>query len=193
MKRLLLIVVFGLAIVASAYAQAQSEGGAEQEVAAQQRVVLWKWLNFGILVAGLGYLVVKNAPAFFNARSEEIQKAIKDATGLKVEADFRSSEMDRRMATLSAEIAKLREHAKVEMERESKRVDEDTRVSLARIQEHTTREIESLRIQAGLAVREHAVRLASDLAVSHLRDNPGEVRQDELIHIFTGDVLKGAR
>lgn len=192
MKRLWLIAAFGLLIAAPGCAQEPGESGAEREEAQQQRVVIWKWLNFGILVAGLGYLIAKNAPAFFNARSEEIQKAIKDATGLKVDADFRASEIDRRMATLSAEIAKLREDAKAEMERESNRLDEETRVSLARIQEHTTREIESLRIQAGLAVREHAVRLASDLAISHLRDNPNEINQGDLIHSFAADILEGA-
>jgi F0F1-type ATP synthase membrane subunit b/b' len=190
MKRYILLAVLALVVMVPCHAQ---EGGAQAEEAQEQKVVFWKWLNFAILAGGLGYLIAKKAPAFFNARSEEIQRAIKEATGLKVEADFRASEIDRRMATLSSEIHKMREEAKAEMERESRRIDEETRLALLRIQEHTTREIESLRIQAAATIREHALRLAADLAISHLRDHPERVNQDEMVHAFAGDVLKGAR
>jgi F0F1-type ATP synthase membrane subunit b/b' len=189
-RRLLGMLVFSIALAAPIRPQ---EGGAQREAAAEDRLAGWKLINFAILVAGLGYLVVKNAPAFFNARSEEIQRAIKDAMGLKMDAEFRASEMDRRMAGLAAEVQKIRDEAKAEMDRESARIDEETRTALMRIQEHTTREIEALRYQAGLAVREHAVRLATDLAVAHLKDQPESIDREELIHAFTTDVLREAR
>lgn len=190
MKRVLAMLVFSLALAAPTFPQ---EGGAQREAALEDRLAGWKLINFAILVAGLGYLVMKSAPGFFNARSEEIQRAIKDATGLKIDAEFRASEMDRRMAGLSAEVQKIRDEAKAEMDRESARIDEETRIALGRIQEHTTREIEALRYQAGLAVREHAIRLATDLAVAQLRDHPENLNQDQLIRAFTNDVLKEAR
>src|SRR5689334_12413451 len=121
MKRWILLAFIALVSIVPCRAQ---ESGARTEEAREQRVVFWKWINFAILAGGLGYLIAKKAPAFFNARSEEIQRAIKEATGLKVEADFRASEIDRRMATLSSEIQKMREEAKAEMERESLRIDE---------------------------------------------------------------------
>lgn len=190
MKRILGLLVFSAALASPLFPQ---EGGAQREAALEDRLAGWKLANFAILVAGLGFLIAKSAPAFFNARSEEIQRAIKDATGLKIDAEFRSSEMDRRMATLSAEVQKIRDEAKAEMDRESARIDDETRTALARIQEHTTREIEALRYQASLSIRDHAIQLATDIAVSHLRDNPDKLNQDELIHTFTKDVLKGAR
>jgi F0F1-type ATP synthase membrane subunit b/b' len=190
MKRFLGVLVFSAALAAPLFAQ---EGGAQREAALEDKLAGWKLANFAILVAGLGYLVAKSAPAFFNARSEEIQRAIKDATGLKIDADFRLSEMDRRMATLAAEIQKIRDEAKAEMDRESARIDEETSNSLARIQEHTTREIEALRYQASLSVRDHAIKLATDLAVLHLREHPERMDQDQLIHAFSRDVLQGAQ
>ncbi len=189
MKRFLRIFVFSVALAAPLYPQ---EGGAQREAALEDRLFGWKLANFAILVAGLGYLVFKSAPAFFNARGEEIQQAIKDATGLKIDAEFRSSEMDRRMSTLSAEVQKLRDEAKAEMDRESARIDEETRNALSRIQEHTTREIEALRYQASLSARENAIQLATNLAVAQLRDHPERADQDQLIHAFTKDVLEGA-
>ena len=193
MKRVLWIALCALALLTPVYSQSNQEGGAAKEESHEEQETGWKWANFALLLAGLGYLAAKNAPAFFNARSEQIQKAIKDATGLKVQADFRSSEIDRRMATLASEIQKLRDQSKVEIEREGQRISQETQIALARVSEHAAREIEALRYQAGQAVRERAVRLAADLAVSHLRQHPEEVNQNELIHAFAADVTKGAR
>ena len=189
MRRLLGVLVFSAAMAAPLYCQ---ERGPQHEAALEDRLAGWKLANFAILAAGLGYLIAKSAPAFFNARSEEIQRAIKEATGLKIDADFRSSEMDRRMSTLSAEVQKIRDEAKAEMDRESARIDEETRTALARIQEHTTREIEALRYQASLSVRDNAIQLATNLAVAQLRDHPERADQDHLIHTFTRDILEGA-
>jgi F0F1-type ATP synthase membrane subunit b/b' len=188
MRRSLLLI--SLTVLPFVPIRAQEHSGSTNQ---ENHLMVWKWINFGILAAGLGYVIAKNGPRFFNARSEEIQKAIQDATGLKIEADFRVSEIDRRMAGLGAEIQKLREAAKSELERESQRIDSDTRVALHRIQEHTTREIEALRHQAALAVRQHAVRLATDLAILNLTDHPEQVDQDGLIQSFASTVLEGAR
>ncbi|HEX6546801.1 MAG TPA: ATP synthase F0 subunit B, partial [Bryobacteraceae bacterium] len=158
-----------------------------------EKLAGWKWANFALLAAGLGYLFVKKAPAFFNARTEEIQKAIKDAMGLRMDADFRSSEIDKRMATLAEEVQKLRAAAKADMEHEGRRIEAETRDALQRIHEHTLREIESLHQQAALAVREHAVRLATELAVTELRERPGQIDQNELIRAFSEDVLRERR
>ena len=111
----------------------------------------WSWLS-----------CAKNAPAFFNARTADIQKAIKDATGLKLEAEFRSSEIDRKMATLDAEIRRMRDASRAEMNHECARIDHDTSAALNKIHEHTAREIEALQHQARNTLREHAVQLAVD-------------------------------
>jgi F0F1-type ATP synthase membrane subunit b/b' len=193
MKRWLGIALFCAATLAPLHARQIAKGSEQLEEAENEKNAGWKWVNFGLLVLGLGYLAAKNAPAFFNARSEEIQKAIKDATGLKVDADFRSSEIDRRMATLGEEVQKLRSAAKTAMEREGARIEEETRVTLQRIHEHTLREIESLQRQTALAVREHAIQLATELAITELREHPEQIRQDELIRSFSQNILKEQR
>ncbi len=91
---------------------------AAQETAALDVVTRWKIINTALFVIGLGWFLWKYGPAFFNARSADIQKAIKDATGLKLEADFRYSEIDRKMATLADEVRRMREQASRELERE---------------------------------------------------------------------------
>ena len=159
MRRLLLLTL--LASVSLVSADAQERHSAHPYRNALQSnedpLVIWKWIDFALLAGAIGYWAYRKGPAFFNARTEEIQRAIKDATGLKLEAEFRSSEVDRKMATLAVEIQRLREAAKTEMQKESKRIDEETRLALERIHDHTAREIDSLRRQAQLTLRQHAV------------------------------------
>jgi F0F1-type ATP synthase membrane subunit b/b' len=189
---LLRILIIGVALLAPVYAQEETSA-AQREEEQVDRLLVWKWINFGILVTGLGYVIAKTAPGFFNARTSEIQKAIKDATGLKVEADFRASEMDRRMATLSAEVQKLRDAAHLELEREKQRIEEETQTALARIHESTHREIDALRQHAAHAVREQAILLASQLAIARLRERPDQVNQSELVRSFSSHLLEQGR
>jgi F0F1-type ATP synthase membrane subunit b/b' len=147
-----------------------------------------KWFNFAVLAVGLGYLVAKHAPAFFNARTEAIQKAIQDATGLKLDADFRSSEIDRKMATLGAEISKLRTEGEAEMQAEQQRLAKETGQSLAQIQRHEAQEIASLEHNARLELNRHTAELAVSIAASRLRERLTTAGQEALVSRFAGQV-----
>jgi F-type H+-transporting ATPase subunit b len=153
--------------------------------------LLFKWINFGIFAGVLGYFIVKKGPAFFNARTAEIQKAIKDATGLKLEADFRSSEIDRKMATLGAAVQKLRDESKLEMEREHERILRETEAGVQRLQQHFTLEVASLQQNARTELRRHTSELAISMAASRLRDQLTGDDQGRLIGLFADAVHRG--
>lgn len=147
-----------------------------------------KWFNFAVLAIGLGYLVAKHAPAFFNARTEAIQKAIEDATGLKMDADFRSSEIDRKMATLSVEISKLRAEAEAEMLAEQQRLTKETGQSLAQIQRHEAQEIASLEHNARLELNRHTAELAVSIAAARLSERLNAAGHEALVSRFAAQV-----
>jgi len=153
--------------------------------------LLFKWINFGIFAAGLGYVIVKKGPAFFSARTADIQKAIKDATGLKMEADFRSSEIDRKMATLGAEVQKLRDESKREMELEHERILRETEAGVRRLQQHFALEVASLQQNARTELRRHTSELAVSMAASRLRDQLTGDDQNRLIGLFADAVQRG--
>jgi F0F1-type ATP synthase membrane subunit b/b' len=153
--------------------------------------LLFKWLNFGIFAGGLGYLVIKKGPAFFSARTADIQKALKDATGLKMEADFRSSEIDRKMATLGAEVQKFRDESKREMEREHERIVRETEAGVQRLQQHFRLEVASLQQNARTELRRHTAELAVSMAASRLRDQLTGDDQGRLIGLFADAVQRG--
>lgn len=132
-------------------------------------VTVYKIFNTLIFAAGLGYLIYKYGPAFFNARSADIQKAIQDATGLRIEAEFRSSEIDRRMATLADEVKAMRAQSNAAMDREHERLRRDAEEERKRIEERVQAEIQALRAIGEQEVRRFTASLALKEAETRLR------------------------
>ncbi len=175
MQRLLLRAAFcaGLLFISGSIhafgQQSQSQQQAD-ETAALDRVGKWKLINTALFAAGMAWLLAKYAPGFFNARSSDIQKAIQDATGLKIEADFRYSEIDKKMANLAGEINKIRAQADIEMEREHKRIQHQTELEVARIHQSAPNEIEALRQEAANRVQLQTARIALEMAERRLQE-----------------------
>lgn len=158
-------------------------------------VSIYKIINTLIFAAGLGYLIYKYAPQFFNARSSDIQKAIQDATGLRIEAEFRSSEIDRKMATLAAEVRAMREQSNAAMEREHERLRRDAEDEKKRIAEHVQAEIQAIRTEAEREIRRHTAGLALTEAEARLRSRlagfSGSSDQEDLLREFVRLVETG--
>jgi F-type H+-transporting ATPase subunit b len=195
LRRPLPVLVFCLGLLflsGSVHAVAQESQSQQQtdETAALDRVGKWKIINTAIFVAGMAWLIAKYAPSFFNARSSEIQKAIQDATGLKIQADFRYSEIDKKMANLAGEINKIRAEADLEMEREHKRIQHQTELEVERIHQSAPNEIEALRQEAADNLQLQTARLALELAEQRLQQrfaagDPGNP-VDNLLKLIEG-------
>lgn len=154
-------------------------------------VTKWKVMNFVIFAAALGYFLWKFAPRFFDARSADIQKAIKDATGLKLDADYRYSEMDRKMASLGEEVARMREKSRTEWEREHTRLREEADSDITHIRHNVSAELEAFRLEGTQRVRQHTARLALELAERRLRNRFAEGEPDDLLQNFIHLVERG--
>ena len=172
-------------LLSAALAAAAQVYSPEQR-SALDTVTIWKVVNTAIFAIGLGWIIAKYAPRFFNARSADIQKAIQDATGLKIEADFRYSEIDRKMATLSEEVKRIRDEAAIEMEREHERIRRATEFELQQIHARSMAEIDALRGEGVRQVRQRTAHLALALAERRLRERAGAVEPslfDDFIHL----------
>ncbi len=162
------------------------------EMTDQQRAVLdavtrWKVINTLLFAAILGWALWKYAPGFFNARSADIQKAIRDATGLKIQADFRYSDIDKRMANLPEEKRRLEQQAAVEMEREHARILSETEDELAHIRRNVQAEVDAFHKEGTSRIRQHTADLAIASAERRLRERfassePADLLQD-FIHL----------
>ena len=185
-RRFLLLFLFAVASLLVA-----QEPAAKAQAAPESDTLIWKIANFAIFAGGIGYMIFKFAPSFFNARSEDIQKAIQEATGLKMNADLRYSEIDRKMANLSSEVGKLRAESQVEMEREHGRMIAQTKDEIAYIQRSTAAEIEALRGEGADKLRVHATHQALQLAEARLRARFDASDQKDLLNDFVQLVERG--
>jgi len=179
------------ALMLFAVRQMSAQETQQQQTAALDAVTWWKIINTAIFAIGLGYLIWKHAPAFFNARSADIQKAIQDAMGLKIDAEFRYSEIDRKMATLAEQVKKLREQSATEMEREHERLRRETETDIDQIRSHVTAEIEILRKEGSRHIRRHTAQLALNLAERQLRNRFASGEPDDLLQDFVHLVERG--
>jgi F0F1-type ATP synthase membrane subunit b/b' len=188
MRRYLLLGGFLAVLSASPFVSSLKAQDAQQQEspyeAGEDDVTKWKLINTGIFVLVLGYGIIKLAPRFFNARSLEIQKAIKDATGLKIEADFRYSEIDKKMANLGAEVYKLKLQNKAEMEREHQRLLKETADGVEQINQHIAAELEAMQKDGIRQVKLHTANLAIGLAERRLQTYFAEGKIIDNIHDF---------
>ncbi len=170
-----------------------AQENAAQETAALDAVTKWKIINTVLFAIGLGWLIWKYAPAFFNARSADIQKAIQDATGLKIQADFRYSEIDKRMASLADEVRRMREQAAVELDREHQRFRQQAQFDIDHIHRNVTAEIEALQ-QAGIQqLRRRTTQLALQLTERQLHERFQSGEPEELLGDFIHLVERGKK
>jgi F-type H+-transporting ATPase subunit b len=191
-RRILLSTCFCAVLFLSGTGTVHAQNTASQEDAAEQEGEFkWHLINSVLFAAVLGFAIWKSAPAFFNARSADIQKAIREATGLKMQADLRYSEIDRKMATLGDEVKRMREQARLEMEREHQRRRDETAAELEHIHNSVAAEIEALRSEGAYQVQQQTAQMAFRLAESKLRDSARSSASDEPFRDFIHLVERG--
>jgi len=160
---------------------------AEEKAAPEENMTL-KWVNFALLVAGLGYLCAKTLPAFFKSRTGEIQQGIIEAQAVKKDAERRASEVEAKLAALGAEIEKFKTQANSEMEQEALRLREDTARQIARIQQQGQAEIETASKIARRDLQAYAAKLALDLAEQRVKERLDRTADSVLVDDFVKDL-----
>ena len=195
-----------LALTAFAFAQEHATpadahaaaNGEQHEKAAEEadpvvwgmHLGVWKWVNFGIMMAGLGYLFAKQGIPFFRERGEGILKDISDAKKTKADADARASAIEARIANLGKEIEQMKTAASAEMQSEAKRIAAETAQSLAKVQSSAEQEILSATKQAKAELSAHAASLAIDLAAGRIRSSLNAGQASGLVSAFIQDLEK---
>ncbi len=151
---------------------------------------VWKWVNFGILMAGVGYLFAKQGLPFFRERGEGILKDISDAKKTKADADARAASIEARIANLGQEIVQMKASASAEMQSEAKRMEAETAQALAKVQSSAEQEIASATKQAKAELSAHAAALAIDLAAGRIRSTLNAGQSTGLVSAFIRDLEK---
>ena len=184
MKQFLRFLILGLVLAVPALlAQEQAEGG-------EGGLEIWKWVNFGLLVAVIAYFIGKNAGPFFEARSRKIREEMAQAHEMWKAAEARAAEVEKKLASLESEIAAFRGESQREAQNETKRMKLQTASEIARIKEHATQEIAAAGKAARLDLKRYSAHLAVGIAEEKARARMNPDTQDALVGEFVRDLDK---
>jgi F-type H+-transporting ATPase subunit b len=121
----------------------------------------WKFINLGIFVLLLVYILRRPLGEAFRARREGIRRDLMRAQEERNAALAKLEEVEARLARLDAEVASVREQAEREAEAERARIKRATEDEARKLREQAQREIES----AGKAARQELRRYAAEQSV----------------------------
>ena len=96
--------------------------GAKKENSEPPHELLYKIINFVILVGGLGYLLRKPLAEFFSSRSASIQKSLDEGRKALEASQAQLKVVEEKLRGLEAEIAAFKASALREMEAERQRM-----------------------------------------------------------------------
>jgi F-type H+-transporting ATPase subunit b len=167
--------IFALVLLAGALSFAQesaekksAEAKAAESKAEEDGLMVWKWANFVLLVGGLGFLILRTVPAMLETRSSEITRGISEAQKVKQEADKRAADVEVRLSGFGSEIEAFKVQAKLDMERESSRIQQETLATVKKLEAQAAAEIESAGKAARAGLKQYAAQLALDLAAKRI-------------------------
>lgn len=153
---------------------------------------VFEWFNAIILLAAVGFGLVKALPKAFRARTEGIQKNIVEARVATEEAKARLSAVEGRLAKLDGEIASLRTENEKAAAEEEVRIHAQAEEEKKRILEAAEQEIAAASAAATRDLRAYAAEIAVDRAASQLNITPEDDRI--LIESFAGKLgAEGSR
>lgn len=154
--------------------------------------IWWKWANFAVLALGLGFLIGKNAGPFFRARTESIQKGIREAAAMRADAEARAAEIEKRIGNLTAEVETLRQRSREEIAREGERIQAETAASITKIRNQAQADIEAAARNARADLKAYSAELAVNLAKQQIQGRMTDSTQHQLADAFVDDLRKKA-
>jgi F-type H+-transporting ATPase subunit b len=181
MRRLIACLVFAAALALSQEATKGTPEAAEPGMG-------WQLANFAILAVFLGYMIAKNAPKFFQARSEQIERELAEAAKAKREGEERVAEMERRIARLADEIERMRTNMRTEIAAEGERIRTETERHIRRIRAQSEQEIENMIKSARRELQKYSAELALKMAGEQLQGRITRDVENNLVTSFINEL-----
>jgi len=119
------------------------ERTAKGEKSEPHHELLYKIVNFVILVGGLGYVLRKPLAEFFSSRSASIQKALEEGRKALEASQGQLRQVEEKLRGLEAEIAAFKASSAREMEAERQRLQQASAEEAARLLESARAQVET--------------------------------------------------
>ena len=164
------------------------EGGGKHEPSP-----IYRWINFAILVAGLGFVLRKPLAQFFAERTALIRKGLEDGRSALAAADEKLRVVEQKLQGFEKEMAEFRAAALKEMEEEHARMRQATAHEAERLMESVRVQMDVAGKQARLELRLYAAERAVELAGKVIAGRMDDAREKRLVGQFVETLGAGSR
>jgi F0F1-type ATP synthase membrane subunit b/b' len=171
-----------LLLAGPAFAQAGSDAGADSASG-----WVFRWINFGLLVAILVYGFSKAAPKF-REHAAEISLKIAEGTRARDAAEQMRREVRTKLAGIDSELAAMRADAKRAGEAEAERIRALAKSEAEMIERAARAEIAAAERASRLELRAAAARLAVERARAMLREQLTARDESALFRTFVAEL-----
>jgi F-type H+-transporting ATPase subunit b len=150
--------------------------------------LIFRWLNFAIVLGVIAFVAVKWGGPYFRAQAEETARKIAEGARAREAAERQREEIQKKLAGLEDEVKRLRAEAKRDAEAEAKRVRELARAEADRIEHAAQMEIEAARRAARVELKAVAARLAVERAEALLLKEMTPQAETALFRTFVAEL-----
>jgi F-type H+-transporting ATPase subunit b len=180
--------VITLAFVSFTVAFASGGGGEEGHKAIW--LMVWRIVNFLILMALLWKLLADTIRKYFVGRKEEIAQMIEEADKAKSDADTHYADIQQKLKNVEKDIHDIKNAIMGELEGEKARIIEEGKVSAERIiqQARWTAEQEVVKVKKEL--KEHVVEMAGDMASGMITNSMTPDDQKRILEEYLNKVVR---
>jgi len=184
---LLGICLAGLTCPRLAWSQG-SEPAAKEKNSEPPHELLYKTINFVILVGGLGYVLRKPLADFLGSRSASIRKSLDEGRKALEASQAQLKAVEEKLRGLEAEIAAFKESAAREMEAERQRLQQSSAEEAARILESARAQMDTALRGAKLDLKNYAAQQSVALAEELIRTRLDDSGRRRLVTQFVANL-----
>lgn len=149
-----------------------------------------KWINFGILAAGLLYLMAKFMFPALKARSSAIHQDLAESAAAVQRAEAQVAQLTAKLGNFEGELSEMRAKAMAERDREGKRTSEQSASLIEKIVVQREQEIRNLTQAVEKQLRQYTAEKAIELAQAKLATQTDPATQGALVAAFIRDLKK---
>lgn len=149
---------------------------------------VFRWVNFGVVVAAIVYYAVKKGGPYFRGSAEAIAERIAEGTRAREAAEERRREIEAKLAGLDQEIEQMRAQAKHDSEAELQRLRAMSRDDAQRIEAAAQAEVAAAARACRMELKALGARLTVERAESQLREELDAESDAALFRAFVSDL-----
>lgn len=160
----------------------------EEEKKSAGRELLYKFINFALLVGALGFILRKPLAGFFADRSDSIRKGLEEGRKALEVSQERLRTVEEKLQHLEEEIAAFKASAAREMEAERQRLTQSAAAEAEKILQFARAQTEVAVRAARLELKSYTAVQAVELAEEMIRQRLDEAGRKKLVSDFLAEV-----